>query len=277
MTTSVTKKSNDERSVAFTPFMSQDVITLNAGMVRSFIANPTKSGKIPNDEACIRFIMLCKARRLNPFEGDAFMIGFDDKDGPKFEVVTAHQAFLKRAEANAQYDGMESGVIVESDGVILDRVGDFALETDKVVGGWARVHFKDRSHPMEKRVKLTTFDKGFGRWRIDPAGMIVKCAEADALRSSFPTMLGGMYIEQEMGSQAQASGQYEPISMPRQVTSEPVEPTQDDHSGEDNNPEPRPQSDGDNVIVGPVQAVTSKSGKKKTVDVEGFDDQGNLL
>ena len=32
----------------------------------------------------------------------------------------------------------------------------------------------------------------------DPAGMIVKCAEADALRSAFPTMLGGCYTEEEM-------------------------------------------------------------------------------
>jgi hypothetical protein len=30
--------------------------------------------------------------------------------------------------------------------------------------------------------------------------MIVKCAEADALRSSFPTMLGGMYIAEEVAS-----------------------------------------------------------------------------
>jgi outer membrane biosynthesis protein TonB len=33
--------------------------------------------------------------------------------------------------------------------------------------------------------------------------MVVKCAEADALRSSFPTMLGGMYIEQEQPIRAE--------------------------------------------------------------------------
>ena len=131
--------------------------------------------------------MLCKAKRLNPFEGDAYLIGYDSKDGPSFSLITAHQAFLKRAECNDEYDGMESGVIVSNGGSLVDRIGDFTMDDDKLVGAWARVHFKNRGHAMEKRVKLTTFNKGFGRWNIDPAGMIVKCAEADALRSAFPT------------------------------------------------------------------------------------------
>jgi hypothetical protein len=105
----------EERAVEFIPFGSKDAIKLTAAMVRSFIANPTKSGALPDDRQCIRFVMLCKAKRLNPFEGDAFLIGYDnERDGPQFSLITAHQAFLKRAEANDEYDGMKSGVIVEA-------------------------------------------------------------------------------------------------------------------------------------------------------------------
>ena len=51
---------------------------------------------------------------------------------------------------------------------------------------------------MKKRVELKKFNKGFGLWNTMPEGMIVKCAEADALRASFPTMLGGLMLREEV-------------------------------------------------------------------------------
>ena len=140
----------------------------------------------------------CLARRSNPLEGDSFLIGYDGKDGPTFSLITAHQAFLKRAELNPEYDGMESGVIVEQDGKLAELEGDFYSDGQIVKGGWARVHFKNRKIPMYKRVRLARFQKAFGVWQDDPGGMITKCAEADALRSSFPTMLGGLYLREEV-------------------------------------------------------------------------------
>jgi phage recombination protein Bet len=181
------------------PFMSKEPIILSCHIVQTMICVPTKSGHVCDARQALRFMMLCKARSLNPFEGDAFLIGYDTKDGPQFSLITAHQAFLKRAETHPEYDGMESGVIVKAkDGFIFDRDGDFTLDDDTLIGGWATVFFKNRSHPNKKRLKLSTFRKPYGRWNDDPAGMIVKCAEADALRSSFPTMLGGMYLEDEL-------------------------------------------------------------------------------
>lgn len=191
----------EKSEVEFVPFGGEDKIKLSLAIVRNFVANPTKSGAMPQDRDCMKFLMLCRSRRLNPFEGDAFLIGYDGKDGPQFSLITAHQAFLKRAENHPEFDGMTSGVIVETeDRQLIDRVGDFYLEGEKVVGAWATVHFKTRKHPMEKRLRLKTFQKPFGVWQTDPGGMIVKCAEADALRSSFPTMLGGMYLRDEIES-----------------------------------------------------------------------------
>lgn len=183
----------------FTPFMSKDSIKLSVSIVQNMVCVPTKSGKVCSSVQAMKFMMLCRARALNPFEGDAYLIGYDTQDGPQFSLITAHQAFLKRAETHPEYDGMESGVIVlDKDGAIVERHGDFRLEADKLVGGWATVFFKERTHPMQKRLRLETFRKPFGVWKSDPEGMIVKCAEADALRSSFPTMLGGMYLEDSL-------------------------------------------------------------------------------
>lgn len=184
----------------YIPFGGKDKLKLSASIVRSYLCRPTRSGAMPSDQDVMKFMMLCKHRGLNPFEGDAFLVGYDAKNGPEFSLITAHQAFLKRAEVHPEYDGMESGVIVkDGNGAIVDRDGDFYLEDDLVIGGWATVFFKNRSHPMRKRIHVKNRRKGTQIWDNDTAGMICKCAEADALRASFPTLLGGMYAEGEIG------------------------------------------------------------------------------
>lgn len=187
----------DRTLTEFIPFMEKDAIKLSVGIVQDMICVPTKSGKTCTRRDALRFIALCKARQLNPFAGDAYLIGYDSNDGPTFSLITAHQALLKRAEVHPEYDGMESGVIVRCGDTITDREGDFTFDGDILLGGWATVYFKSRSHPIKRRAKLSTYNQGYSRWKKDPAGMIVKVAEADALRSSFPSMLGGMYLEEE--------------------------------------------------------------------------------
>jgi phage recombination protein Bet len=191
------QKTEDKTMVEYIPFGAQDKIKLSISIVKNLIAVKTRSGKTCSDNDAIRFIALCQARRLSPFEGDCYLIGYDGKDGPAFSLITAHQAFLKRAEVNPEYDGMKSGIIVKEDSELRDLEGDFYSDGQVVVGGWATVFFKNRKQPMHKRVRLSRFAKSFGVWQDDGAGMICKCAEADALRSSFPTMLGGLYIKEE--------------------------------------------------------------------------------
>ena len=193
-------------AVWFEPYGSNDEIKLSVPLIRRYIATPAKdkeSGQEiqPSDEECVKFLMLCKARRLNPFEGDAFMVPFWDGRLRRhaWSLITAHSAFLKRAELHPKYDGMESGVIVQDkDGNIVERKGDFRLNTDTLLGGWAIVYHKDKSHPKVSRVRLATYKKEFGVWMADPEGMICKVAEAQGLRDSFPTMIGGMFLRDEM-------------------------------------------------------------------------------
>lgn len=207
-----------DHQVTYKPFMSDDDITLTPRMVLKYFAKPTKSGKVCTNEQAAGFVKLCQARALNPWEGDAFVVGFDNKDGTTtFNLITAHQAFLKRAEVHPEYDGMESGVTVNVDGDIKDVEGDMWVDGSEVIGGWCRVHLKQRKIPMYKRLKLATFNTNRSRWNVDPAGMIVKCAEADALRSAFPTKLGGMYLNEEFDAMRQAE-QHRPIAMPQGIS-----------------------------------------------------------
>lgn len=228
--------------VEYIPHGAKDALKLSVGMVKSMLAVPTKSGVYPTDNDCVKFIALCQARKLNPFEGDAFLIGYDTKDGAKFNLITAHQAFLKRAETSPEFDGMSSGVIVERNKKLVDLEGDFHLDEDKVVGGWAIVHYKTRRVPMQKRLRLKRFQKPFGIWQEDPAGMIVKCTEADALRSAFPTMCGGMYLKEEYREDAQDKTMATPIFK----MAPPGEPVNQLASA---NPEPEAISPRDRISV----------------------------
>lgn len=191
----------EEREVTYVPFQGTDKLTLTAGMVVKFLCKPTKRGFTCSAEHAVRFMMLCKARALNPWEGDAFLVGYDGQDGPEFNLITAHQAFLKRAEAHPEFEGMESGVmLMDGDNVITESPGDFIPPGFTLVGGWAKVYRKDRKIPCYRRANLATFNKGYSQWKSNPQGMICKVLEADALRSSFPNSLAGMFAEEEVGS-----------------------------------------------------------------------------
>lgn len=198
MNTAIEKQ---EKPMEFVPFGAVDKIRLTLSIIQNIVAVPTKSGKTCSERDGLKFMMLCQAQRLNPFAGDAFLIGYDSQTGPTFSLITAHQAFLKRAETSKDYDGMTSGIILrKDDDTIEEREGDFHLrdESEKVVGGWAKVFHKSRAHPTYRRIRMERFNKGFAQWKDDGAGMIVKCAEADALRSTFPTLLGGLYLKEEL-------------------------------------------------------------------------------
>ena len=223
-----------ELTISYVPLGETETIHLTLDRVRRFLCTPTKSGKYPSDEQVMKFMMMCKAQSLNPWLNDAYLVGYDSKDGPSFSLITAHQSFLKRAEASSHFDGMESGVIVLRDGEIKERAGDLLLNGEELVGGWARVHRRDRSVPSYDAVNLKTFDQGRSRWNADKAGMIVKCAEASALRKAFPSTLAALYCREEMDLQhestetAKVAAAYKPvgrtITPTRTIEHQPAEP-----------------------------------------------------
>ena len=189
-----------EREIVFIPFGEREEITLKVGMVKSFFTTPTRAGNVPSDADVIKFMMLCKARELNPWVGDAYLTGYDTQNGPQFSLITAHQAYLKRAEVSPHFDGIESGVIVKTASGIEQREGDFCTSDETLLGGWARVYRKDRAKPFFDSLDVKVYSTGKSRWAKDTAGMIVKCAEGSALRKAFPSQLGGLYHADEMAS-----------------------------------------------------------------------------
>jgi hypothetical protein len=167
-------------AVEYVPYGAQDKIKMTVAVIQNLVAVKTKTGKTCSERDAIKFMAMCQAKRLNPFEGDAFLIGYDGKDGPVFSLITAHQTYLKRAELHPEFDGMKSGIIVkDKEGKLTDLEGDFYSEGQHVVGGWATVFFKNRKQPMHRRLRVARFNKGYGVWQDDPGGMICKCFDEE--------------------------------------------------------------------------------------------------
>jgi phage recombination protein Bet len=295
MSTEVAKRDAGEQVIEYTAFGSDQKVKLTIRLIQNTIAVKTKSGVTPTLADCYKFAMLCKARALNPFEGDAFLVGYDCKDGAKFNLITAHQAFLKRAEVNPDYDGMESGIVVkDGDGKTIEKQGDFKEQGENLIGGWARVHFKNKKVPMFKKINLERFRKPFGVWNENPEGMIVKCAEADCLRSSFPTKMGGLYLKEEVEriEDGKATGRtvmednavdVMPLDEPEQSRSEQLaaklkpQPEQvfkpelvDGGNGSPESTPNTPESTGDNVVKGILEKVLIKTGIGKDKNGTGY-------
>lgn len=177
-------------------------ITLTNEIVRSYLTNG--SGNV-TDQECMMFIALCKGQKLNPFLKEAYLIKYGDS--APASMVVSKDVYQKRAENNAQYDGKSSGIIVlNEEGSIEYRNGSFYIPgKEELVGGWAEVYRKDRSHaerievPFDEYVGKKKDGTVNGQWTTKPATMIRKVAIAQALRESFPTDLNGMYTAEEMG------------------------------------------------------------------------------
>lgn len=167
--------------------------------VRQLVAIPTKTGKLPTDREIGTFLRLCQARGLDPFAKDVFLLGYDTKDGAKFEGVVSLQAMLKRAEANPDYQGKEYGVLCwDRDKKEVQEIqGDAIPSTASVVGGWCRV-YRDGRRPEYATATMKAYNRGVGHWEKDPNWMIAKCAIAKALRQAFPGDLGDMFSREEV-------------------------------------------------------------------------------
>lgn len=194
--------------------------TLTSGIVRKYLDPQGKA----SDEELAYFIAQAKVQNLNPFTKEIYFIKYGTQPA---QIVVALKAFQKKADAHPQYDGMDAGIIYEKDGDIKRSEGAFLPRGAEILGGWAIVHRKDRSHPTKIEVTFDEYDKskirarikeleqqgkeitypvmnsygkaiGENNWDTMPSVMIRKVAVVTALREAFPNELGGNYEIDEL-------------------------------------------------------------------------------
>lgn len=210
---------SNNKEIAVTYEVNGEQIRLTPKIVQEYIVGTNAQITMPEFKF---FTELCKARKLNPFLKEAYCIKYGNNPA---QIVVGKDAILKIAVLNPKYDGMESGIIVTDEkGSVIERQGTFKLESEKLVGGWARVYRKDWNHPIYCSV---TFDevaqrKSDGKlnsnWSNKGATMVEKVAKVRALRETFVEDLSGMYeadeieVEQNRGFDGEIIDQSEPVT-----------------------------------------------------------------
>jgi len=184
------KTQQDDKAVVEYEVAGQ-LVKLSYQIVRDFL---TKGSGNVSDQDLTQFISICKYNQLNPFLNEAYLIKFGTSPA---QMIVSKEAFFKRADANENYDGIQSGIIVIRDGNEVDLNGCFYRDTDKLAGGWAIVYRKDKKYPIISRVRLSEYDKKQSSWNEKPSTMICKIAKVQALREAFPAQLGALYTKEE--------------------------------------------------------------------------------
>ncbi len=169
-----------------------ETVTLSIATVKDYLAIG-EATKI-TDKEVVQFINVCKYNQLNPFLKEAYIVKYGSSPA---QMIVSKEAFLKRANNDPNYDGLEAGIIIQRGEEVLEIEGGFMLPTDILLGGWAKVYHKQRRVPFVSKVSFKEFSKGQSTWNQMPATMIRKVAEVQALREAFPTQLGAMYIQEE--------------------------------------------------------------------------------
>ena len=202
MSNTETNEKETKKEIAVVYEVDGEQIKLTPSIVQNYIVGTDAQITMPEFKF---FTSLCKARGLNPFLKEAYCIKYGKNPA---QIVVGKDAVLKRAIKNPNYDGMESGVIVQNKETseIIERKGTFYLRNEEtLVGGWAKVYRKDWQHPTYCSVGFDEVaqKKSDGslnaNWSGKGATMVEKVAKVRALRETFVEELGGMYEAEEMG------------------------------------------------------------------------------
>ncbi|OOV78868.1 phage recombination protein Bet [Mammaliicoccus fleurettii] len=167
-----------------------ETVKLSPGIIKKYLV---RGNKEVNDQEIMMFLSLCKYQKLNPFLNEAYLVKF----GGDAQIIVGKEAFMKRAESNAKYKGIEAGIIVERNNELHEIEGAVKLKNDILIGGWAKVYRADRDIPVVSKVSVEEYDKKQSTWKQMPLTMIRKTAIVNALREAFPENLGAMYTEEE--------------------------------------------------------------------------------
>lgn len=198
-------------------------VRMTPGMVKKYLVSGNPDAV--TDQEIMMFMMLCKNAGLDPWLREAYCIKYGNSQPAT--LVVGKEAFQKRADAEPAFDGQEAGIIVlDADGKLQRREGTLLLADETLLGGWAKVYRKDRSHPSVAECSLSEYigrkkDGSInGQWGGKPATMIRKVALVQALREAFPARLGALYTSEEKGVE-------EPVEAPfTEIPDEPEEAPQ---------------------------------------------------
>ena len=134
-------------------------------------------GKGATEQEFGLLMQLAKTYQLDPFTRQIWLVKYP---GSSAQIFAGRDGYLAIAHKSGQFDGMESGTKRNDDGELV---------------GWCTVHRQDMSRPFHVEVLLSEYNTKKSLWASKPTTMIVKVAEAQALRKAFS--ISGLYSPEE--------------------------------------------------------------------------------
>ena len=114
-------------------------IRLSFDVVRKFLVSG--HAEFVTDAEIMVYMGTCKARGLNPFKRDCYLVKYT-QDDPAATIVSIDY-YRSRAKAQPDCGGWATGIVVRTpDGKNELREGALAFEGVKLLGGWFRAKQK---------------------------------------------------------------------------------------------------------------------------------------
>ena len=243
----------EEKEKGLVTYESRDgqEIRLSFDTVRKYLV----SGKpeFVTDQEIVLYMGMCKARGLNPFKRDCYLVKYTQSD-PAATIVSIDY-FRSRAKAQVDCVGWKSGIIIMGDdGKPEYRNGAFISEGENLVGGWFRAKPKNWEEQYEWTISLKPYIKKTGTGAVtrfwseeNQPYMIAKVAESQGLRRLWPDEFQGIFTEDEVQPR-DVTPQEEPLKIPQPIKEEKNVPTA----------QPEPQGEGDPGVEGARQPLAGK-------------------
>ena len=153
---------------------------------------------VGNDEFLL-FLHLAKTYGLDPFAKEIWCIKYGTNPAT---IFTSRDGYLKIASRDKQMNGIVSDAVCANDTV--ERLADghvqhtYGNPRGELVGAYALVHRKDRAYPAYFYAPFKEYNAGSNpTWKKYPTAMIIKVAEAMALKRAFS--ISGLVTQEEIG------------------------------------------------------------------------------
>ncbi len=148
------------------------------------------------------FITLSQRYQLDPMLKEIYFLKFNGTA----TFMTSRDGYLAIANRCPEFNGMEGDAVYEgdiltrrSDGSLLIEYGENHLKFDKtkITGAYCNVYRKDRDKCSTMLVSFKDYYKETQIWKSYPNAMILKVAEAMALKRAFS--ISGLVTSEELG------------------------------------------------------------------------------
>ena len=228
----------EEKERGLVVYQSRDgqEIRLCFDTVRKYLV----SGKptLVSDQEIVLYMGMCKARGLNPFKRDCYLVKY--AEGDPAAIIVGIDYFRSRAKAQKDCVGWKSGIIViHEDGELEYRKGSFIADGEKLVGGWFRAKPEGWDEEYEWSISLNPFIKKTSQGNVtrfwseeNQPYMITKVVESQGLRRLWPDEFEGIFTEEEEFQPRDVTQQEEPLKIPQAIAETPPPQPETESSGE---------------------------------------------